>query len=174
MFTTGQTLFWKAASKMCLLHSIGRRYQTRWSIRRTSDTDGSVTTFLENLEKSGNFFKTEKTGKVGKVMKTHDCVILSASITNSNFTSKSTQNAHICIEVFKKFPGVTPPGPLYWGMDTSPGPTPLTTSWFDLGARASAQSLQYVVLPFPTLPEKSGNFIWPGVVILRWETRAVS
>ena len=31
--------------------------------------------------------------------------MLSASITNSNFTSKSTQNEHICIAVFQIFPG---------------------------------------------------------------------
>ena len=40
-----------------------------------------VTTFLENLEKSGNFFKSgknqEKQAKSGKSQRNHDCAILS-------------------------------------------------------------------------------------------------
>ena len=66
-----------------------------------------MTTFLENLDKSGNFFKSgesqEKQTKSGKSHGNHDCAILSASITNSNFTSNNTKNAHICIEFFNKF-----------------------------------------------------------------------
>ena len=57
----------------------------------TVGIENRVTTFLENLEKSGNFFKSEKSqgkqAKSGKSWGNHDCAILSASITNSNFTS---------------------------------------------------------------------------------------
>ena len=83
-----------------------------------------------------NFFKSGKSqgkqAKSGKCQGNHDCAILSASITNSNFTSKSTQNAHICIEVFKIFPRGHTPGPL----DTYIDPVPLTASQLDFGANA--------------------------------------
>ena len=105
----------------------------------------------------GIFLNQGKQAKSGKSQGNHDCAILSASITNSNFTSKSTLNAYICIEVFKIVARGHTPDPIYWGMDTSPDPTPLTASQLDLGATRLSSSLSYLVRPFPTLLEKSGK-----------------
>ena len=106
-----------------------------------------MTTFLENLEKSGNFFTS------GKSQGNHDCAILSAFITNSNFPFKSTENAHICLEGFTIFLGVIPPDPLYWEMDTSTDPTPLALSWLDFGATrlGSKPSISRPSIPDPVL-----------------------
>ena len=120
-----------------------------------------VTTFLENLEKSGNYFKSGKSqgkqAKLGKSQGSHDCAILSASTTNSNFTYKNTQNVHIFIDVFKIFPGGHTPDSLYWGWAFSQT-TPLSplrgSTW---ALCASAHSRQYLVRPFPTLLETSGK-----------------
>ena len=105
-----------------------------------------------------NFFNSGKSqGKQesqGKSQINHDCAILSVSITNSNVTSKSTHNAHICIEVFKIFPGVTPFAG-GWTPTQIPTLSPLRGSTSAL--RTSAQSLQYLVRPFPTLLQKSGK-----------------
>ena len=121
---------------------------------------------MENLEKLGNFLSQGKVrenrqsqGKVRRIM------ILSASITNSNFTSESTQNAHICIEFFKNIlRGSHSASPLL-GMDT-PDPTPLTASQLDLGTTrlGSKSSVSRSFIPDRTVKvkEKSGNFIWPG------------
>ena len=121
-----------------------------------------MTTFLENLEKSENLFKSgksqEKQAKSGKSQGNHDCAILLAYITNSNNISKSTQNAHICIEVFKNFPGCHTPGPPLlrgWTPSQIPPLSPLCGT--TLARRASAQSLQYRVCPLPTLLENSGK-----------------
>ena len=89
----------------------------------------------------------------GKSRGNHDCAVLSASITNSNFTNKSTQNAHICIEVFKICPG-----PPLLGDGHLPRPHPSHRFVARSGSlRASAHSLQYLICPFPTLLEKSGK-----------------
>ena len=77
-----------------------------------SNIKGRVTTFLENLESQRIFLSPGKQAKSGKSQRNHDRAILSAFIINSNFTSKSTLNAHFCIQVFKKFSGITPRTPL--------------------------------------------------------------
>ena len=118
------------------------------------------------MEKSGNFFKSGKgqgkQAKSGKSQGNHDCAILSASITNSNFTSKSPQNAHICIEVFKIVPGDHTSDSLYWKMDSSTDPTPLTTLRLDFGTArlGSKPSVSRSSIPDPT-----------GKV---WENRGIS
>ena len=106
---------------------------------------------MENLENSENFFKSrESRGN-------HDCAILSESITNSNSTFKCTQNAHICIEVIKIVLGGVTPTPFTggWTPLQTPPLSPLHGSTSAL--RAWAQSLQYLVRPFPTLLENQRN-----------------
>ena len=64
---------------------------------------------------------------------------------------------HIFAEVFQIFSGGHTPDPLYWKMDTSIDPIPLTASLLDFGAMRLSSKPSLSRSSIPTVLEKSGE-----------------